>query len=169
MIKLSFFIILFYCMVLNAACNKREENKITSNQILSQWTFINSDSLQYDEVTIDNENLNFYTEFYGRTVLSYSIKDDSLHFLNNSFKIDIMDCDQIVLTGNKGKYLMYKIPFDLFHINKNQLNPFYLRRCYYLVHLNKMTFEESVNYLNSIKEIKPGDIPREEILFDEIR
>lgn len=158
---LLFFIFLLFC------CNYHQDNAKNSQfSPIGNWTFISYPELEYSEVYFDTTIVRFFSEndnYVGP--FSYKIIRDSIFWLDYGYKVIFTDSNFITFNSDEKKFLLYRIPFDISNINANQVNPVYLRRCFYLLHLNKINFLESVTYLQDVtKKMDTANFPEEIII-----
>jgi len=119
-----------------------------SQQMLGDWAHID-DHGYYAELYIESRNIKSYHEkysdFFGS--IKYSIEKDSLFFNQMRYRIDLQEDKSIVLRNDDFSlhlYRMYPIKLD----SINSINPFYLRRCNFLVNKGIISMKEAIDYLN---------------------
>ncbi len=163
------FIIIFFTAVCMVSCNqsiKQEQfEELSINESL--WTFISDmhSVAKYAEIKFNNNNtLSINTDTDGHVgPFTFSINDSVLTFNHFEFKIVIKTNDFIKLKNKKNIYFLYKIPFNESDHQKNQIDPFFIRRCYFLVNLNYISTDSAISYLSNFAIIKEGAILEEMI------
>jgi hypothetical protein len=166
-ILLVIFSFLFLC-----AC-KREKRKSQNDFLLEKglWTFIqieNDSAFNYAEIEFaNNQILRIRSEFKGTVgPFDYYFKVDTLLINDFAYRLTSDNSNEkFVLENESEKFILYRIPFKEEILNKKQIDPFYLRRCYFLVHMNLITYDDAVNYLANTFEVPKDSIPEEEIIF----
>ncbi len=146
-------IIIIILILFGVGCNNREnEDNISNSLIVGNWAFLAQDST-YGEVYINDSIITFYTERSGHEGSSrYQIKDDTLSFFNTKCKISIPDCHVIVLENPEVMLTLEKINLSGIR-DSNQMNPFYLRSCNFLVHKSIIKMEDAIEYLSSMEVV----------------
>ena len=159
-------IILIFSLIGFFGCSQSYKQKQSNHfPVGSQWTFIKNDStfeIDYAEIKFeDNCFLRIHSETEGKNgPFKYEINDNILVFNNSKFVITPDENGSLMLRNDMGEFILYRIPFDMGNIYTDQIDPFYLRRCYFLVHLNSISFDKAVKYLSNTTAI-----PEEEIIF----
>lgn len=163
-------LIVFSCFILSGyllSCETKE-NDIANKSLKGKWTLIRYKKevyCQYHEIEfIEGNKMKVYSddeELLG--LMDYSIKDDIISFNNESFTLK-KSFGKMEFRGNENKYILFRIPFDLDKINRDQINPIYVRKGYFLLHLNEIKVDSFVNYLNKANEpIDLNNMFKEEI------
>lgn len=155
-------------LIIHSCSGKPEaKEKINADFIFGKWTFINTkEPIDYAEIDFEEKNTYVVkSEEYGQNgPLPFRIVKDSILLGNKNFLILIESSVKIQLVSDDEAFLLFKIPFDENSLEQNQVNPFYLRRCYFLVHLNVISMEEASKYLFDIKQISDSLLPKTEII-----
>ncbi len=156
-------------LIILTSCDKVKVNNQNSNPHINygKWTFIqiNSKEKEYAEIEFkDNNSLRVRFENKGDLGPFYFQLDNNfLSFNNHIFEIITKSDTSFLLKDDKSEFILYKINFKEEDLNKNQIDPFYIRKCYFFVHLNFITTEKAIEYLKSIQVV--DSIP-EEIIFE---
>lgn len=164
-------IILCISFLAYASCNDQNKIKDTNKFLFSgKWTFIESsakDIINYAEIDFkSNSTLEIYSETNGKEgPFQYSEMNNTLTFNNIDLLITSDSNGFIRLSNLTNEFLLYKIPFDDENLKSNQIDPFYLRRCYYLVQLNYITTNRAIDYLSDLTATKKDSISNDEIIF----
>lgn len=132
----------------------------------SKLTFIDIKSKKpdYAEIYFYHDSLLIHSEeggYFGP--YHYRILNDTIYF--NKLKFNILRNEKyktISLVNNHQNILLYDIPLQKVK-SKADINPFYLRRCHYLVALNIITMREALNFLND-----SNMLPKSLFIEDEI-
>jgi len=160
-------------VILFLSCSEFDQNKNLSKILdnSGKWTFINtSDTIKdYGEIDFKIKKINIHTVKDGPSMglINYRINKDSLFIRDLAFQIIQVKNTLILLKGNGYDFILHKILFKEEDLNKIGTNPFYLRRCYFMVHLGYMTMDEAAEYLSEIT--KPYDdleLEEEEIIIN---
>jgi len=148
----------FILMVFTFSC-KSQSNSL---DIIGNWSCLLPDST-YCELYIDNKVRVLTTKNGWFGPYKYKIKDDSLCFKSRieNCKIEKKGCDEFILKNNNGVYKLKKIELKKVKEDTSFINPFHLRRCYFLVHEGVITMKEAIDYLKSLKKasVKEEKIP----------
>lgn len=136
-----------------------------SQQILGDWAHID-DHGYYAELYIEFEDIKSFHEkdgdFFGR--MKYSIEKDSIFFNQMRYQIAFQDDKSIILRNNDFTLHLYRIyPIKLDSINS--INPFYLRRCNFLVNKGIISMKKAIDYLNKLGSNIDEWQPEEELLL----
>lgn len=133
-------------VLLLGACNKDTSN--CSQQIIGDWAYID-DNGKYAELYIENGYIKTYHEqyddFFGR--MKYSIEKDSLFFNQMRYQINFQEDKSIILRNDDFSLCLFSI-YPLKTDSINSINPFYLRRCNFLVNRGIISMKEAIDYLN---------------------
>ncbi|QTD36395.1 hypothetical protein JL193_09505 [Polaribacter batillariae] len=162
--KTKTLVFLTIVLLLNS-CSCRKAYRFTGER----WTFIKNDkqNIDYSEIEFSDKIINIYSENSGKMgPFKYQISDNKLIFNNQEFNINSVNNQYLILENNSAKYYMYKIPFKEDDIQKNQLNPFYIRRCYFLTHLNFIKVKDAIEYIGKLREVPKDSILEEEIMLN---
>ena len=131
--KKNIFVVSLIAVISFVGCYSDKEKTMTNNELIGDWSFIYEDSI-YSEAYIRQDSISFMSESDNETgPFYYQIRNDSLFYLNNSFRISICNCNSIKLSSNKYTFVLDKIDLDNVIKDYSCVNPFYLRRCNYLV------------------------------------
>lgn len=148
--------ILVFVLIGLLSCNQidRQDTSIRFT-IGSKWTFIEKNSKldkEYAEIEFkENYSLLVFSELYGRLgPFEYHLTDSVLAFNNINFLIIPEENGSITLKNQNEEFILYKIPFDESVLDSNQSDPFYIRRCYFLINLGFITTDDAINYLSTI-------------------
>ncbi len=164
-------IILIFSLIGFFGCSQSYKQKQSSHfPVGSQWTFIKNDTafkIDYAEIKFeDNGFLRIHSETEGENgPFKYEINDSLLVFNNFKFVITPHENGSLMLRNDMREFILYRIPFDMENVYSSQIDPFYLRRCYFLVHLNFISFDEAIKYLSNTTAIPEDSMPEEEIIF----
>lgn len=165
-------IVFFIILLTVIACNESNAPKENIySKIIGNWTFISmkDTTLGYAEIKFKSNKRAFIQpeKEPGFNNLTCMIKDDSLMlmpFFRNYYKITFINYFSIILHNSFDSILLYKIPFNTDSLDTNQIDPFYLRRCYFLLHLNFINMDDVVKYFQKLNTI--DSIPKvEEIIL----
>ena len=149
-------------------CNTNEDLKNEDIVNLEgKWTLIrfkNDVYHQYLEVEFIKESKMqvFSEDDVSLGQMDYSINADKISFNNEVFTI-IKSLGKMEFSGNENKYILYRVPFNLDKISRDQINPIYFRKNYFLIHTGVIKIDEAIDELKSIEVIDPNDILKEEI------
>jgi hypothetical protein len=148
-------IFLSFCLLFS--CYSAEKKEPVNENLVGNWAFIDSNG-KYSEIYIESGSLSIYNEEFCNSlgVMNYNIKNDSLHFNGLSYFIEAISCDRVNLGNQENNLLLDRISV-LEPDTINSINPFYLRRCSYLVDNGIISVKDAIQYLNSLlsDEIKP--------------
>ncbi|QTE23351.1 hypothetical protein [Polaribacter cellanae] len=162
--KIKALVFLTFFLLFNS-CSCGKAHQFTGGR----WTFIKNDkqNINYSEIEFSDKIINIYSEYYGKIgPFKYKVLENNLIFNNQEFNINLVNNQYLILENNSAKYYMYKIPFKKGSIEKNQLNPFYIRRCYFLIHLNFIKVKDAIEYISKLREIPKDSILEEEIILN---
>ena len=168
-------IILILILTGIVSCNQLEnQNKSIHFPYGSKWTFIKNDSKfkeNYAEIEFNkNSTLLIHSEFDGQVgPFQYKESDNELTFNNVSYSIISDKNGLIILRNPNEEFFLYKIPCDERNSKSDQIDPFYLRRCYFLVNFNYITTDDAIKYLSNIITSSPDSIPKEEVILSDPR
>lgn len=163
-------IMLILSLIGIVSCNQIEDqDKSNHFSFRSKWTFIKKDikiEKYYAEIIFSEDStLIIHSELDGQIgPFQYSESDNVLTFNNVNYSIISDTNDLITLRYHSGEFLLYKIPFDEINLKKNQIDPFYIRRCYFLVNLNIITADDAAKYLWDIVTFPQDSFPEDEFL-----
>ncbi len=135
----------------------------------TRWTFINSaNSINevYAEMFFkDDSNLVVFSESDGQLgPFEYEETSEALIFNNFRFTKKLRQEGYTSLINYNDEFLLFKIPFIEEGLDTNQMDPFYVRRCFFLVNLNLITTDEAAKYLWSIATVSEDLFPDDEII-----
>lgn len=94
--------------------------------------------------------------------MDYSIERDTISFNNADF-VQSKNFGEIKFLGVERNYFLFRIPFNLDTINRNQFNPIYIRKNYFLVHLGIIKTDDAIEDLELIEAVDPNEIIEEEV------
>ena len=147
-------IILFGCIL--------EDSNTSKFEIEGDWAFILEDG-SYGEAYLFNDSITFLTEILGSTgPYFYQVKKDSLFYYDQKFEIKKITCGIFELCSKDYCFKLNRIYTNAGNEDYSNTDPFYLRRCNYLVQKGLITMEDAVKYLNSseiTEEIIEEEIP----------
>ncbi len=148
-------IFLSFCFLFS--CYSAEKKDSVNEKLVGNWAFIDSNG-KYSEIYIESGSLSIYNEEFCNSLgeMNYNIKNDSLYFNGLSYFIEVRSCGRINLRNQDNNLLMDRITV-LESDTINSINPFYLRRCSYLVDNGIISVKDAIQYLNSLlsDNIKP--------------
>ncbi len=153
------------------SCNKPEKSEqlIKLSENFRKSTFIkidNESKPDYAEIEfLRNNMLVIRSDKDGQVgPFEYKISENILTFNKLEFSITPNTDGSVNLKGNEEEFILYPILFSENTIGSNQIDPFYLRRCCFLVHLNFIAMDDAIIYLNEVG-IPVDSMPEEEIIF----
>ena len=121
-----------------------EKKEITKYDLIGNWAFIENDS-SYGEMYVTAENLSFNTDLNGNYGdYTFNISQDSLKYHFFSYKIILKSYSNITLVSDYKKYYLERIDINNVIKDTTYYNPYYLRRCNYLVNKGKISMREAV-------------------------
>ena len=136
------------------------------NRLFGAWSFLD-DQQHYVEMYLNSERISFFHEidgnFHGN--MQFTIRDDSLFFNNMSYAIDFENDYTVLLVNSSHHLTLHKINPPIISGKTNTINPFYLRRCNYLVNQGIITMTEAVDYLSKSKSKIKRKGPKEELIL----
>ena len=139
------------------SCHYSEIENDINDDLVGNWAFIDTNG-KYSEMYIKSGSLSIYNEEFCNSlgIMKYSIRNDSLNFKGLSYSIEFRSCSKLILRTQENKLLMDRITI-LEYDTINTMNPFYLRRCSYLVNNGAISVKDAIQYLNSLlsDDIKP--------------
>jgi len=125
-------------------------NIITNKSVYGDWAYLTHDST-YGEIYFSTSRITFYTENDGQFgPFNYKIQNDSLVFNDVKYKIINHNCNKIILKNAQAILELDKLNLNQVIENDSLINPFFLRRCNYLVNKGIITMKDAVDYLSSI-------------------
>lgn len=143
--------------------NEVENKKIQSfSSLKGLWTYLEKGEEKKED---------FYKEiefFKGDSVIihtlanasfgpfKYYVKGDSLKFQQLSFILNKTEFG-FKLENELSSFDLYKIPSGENKLSKDQIDPMFLRRNYFMVQLGYINMDESLQFLNSIETITIND------------
>lgn len=155
--KKIFILLLFFG--LSNSCLTVEDEHVLNDSIIGDWAYIDQNNM-YTEIYIKNKSLSIYSEEFGDFlgIMKYSTRNDSLIFNDLCFAIEYQSFNRITLRNQKSNLIFTRIP-NLGHDTINSINPFYIRRCSFLVNNGTVSMQEAIKYLNSLlsNDIKPEE------------
>jgi hypothetical protein len=126
---------------------------IYKEDLIGNWTFIENDS-SYGEIYINDKCISFFTDAdgdYGK--YNYGIYEDSLKFYFYAFKISFKSSNEITLESNYKRYHLERININSTIQDTTFYNPYYLRRCNYLVEKGEISMKEAISFLCNLSTI----------------
>lgn len=140
-------VILLFCIVGFVSC--LNPSKEQHNALIGAWSFLD-DKQYYVEMYVDNESVSFFHEIEGNFQgnMKYEIRNDSLFFSSMSYSIEVMDDNVVNLENYEYRLRLSRIFPLMISDRTNQINPFYLRRCNFLVNTGIISMKEAIDYLN---------------------
>lgn len=157
--------ILSICFIglLFLSLNCRSQHSDGSINLCGVWAYI-SESGSYAEFNFSDQILTINSEIDGILgPFSYKLKGDSLYYSDCKYAVVKHDCDSLSLMSSEfGKLGLERINQVYQKEEFNSYNPFYLRRCFYLVNRGTIRMTDAIEYLNSLVSI---DSIREEIIY----
>ncbi len=163
-------LILAFILFGSISCNQNNAvDEFNYFPIKSKWTFIepnNKSGVIYSEIEFkENRTLTIVSESDGQLgPFKYSLTGNTLTFNKLSFSVTLNEDASITLKSRDKEFILYNIPFEESSISTDQLNPFVIRRCYFLVNLGFITTDDAIEYLSSITIIEDSDINEELII-----
>ena len=163
--------IYFSVILLLSLCSCEGRQKKDISIILKnsrKWTFINvlDSTKYYGEIDFIEDRLSINSLKEGYTTgqfMHYKISKDSMFFNNNTngLKIEKHNKTFISLKDSTSHFVLYKIPFDDSNILIKTIDPFYLRKCYFMVNLGYLTMDEASLYLSKIVKLDTIEVEEE--------
>lgn len=152
-------LILFGCEINNAT----HELDLAST---GMWTFIETSSGKciYGEIYFDDTFAKLRTdsnEYMGQT--PFTERNDSVQIGHLTYHCEQVDKGFIKLISKNHTFSLYRIPFNVQKLSRKQIDPYYMRRSYFLVNLGIMTSDEAIAFLNSIEILSYDSI--EEVII----
>jgi hypothetical protein len=150
-------VLLVLCILSCDSNNKiHKTNHLLKNYKRAALIVLDKDNNEYDYAEVEFEDSgSLYARSENHGVLipyEYILNDDTLSLWGNKYHITINENESVLLEGEKGDIIMYKLQFHEKEVGDEIIEPFYLRRCYYYVHLNIITTDEAIKYLTELKE-----------------
>lgn len=134
------------CVIfLMSSCNETKHEQ--SNQLTGKWSFVNDNI--YGELYVDSNDLKFKLEDGTYGPYKYEFTDDTLKYFNKYYRVIFDSYNSIKLENNQGVIKMKRMTSYVF--GQNQIDPFYLRRCNYLVNNNFIDIDSALSYLCAIE------------------
>jgi hypothetical protein len=143
--KTSFLILLVGMMYYLTFCGPGHKNDNFQPEGL--WAFLD-DTNSYYEAMFKNEMVTFQSDALGKVgPFKYFIVDDSLYYFNLKYAIYNIECNTFTLTSNNYKILLEKINIVDQRSDSNYYDPFFLRRCNFLVSRGLISMSDALEYL----------------------
>jgi len=164
-------VIVLICLVGIVSCNQFQGQKKTTHfPSGSRWTFIkksNKVNENYAEIVFSNNStLLIHSEIDGQIgPLQYKESENVLTFNEVDFSITNDANGFTLLRNDNQEFMLYSIPFREEEFDFYQIDPFYLRRCYFLVNLNVITTDSAIKYLSGIITTPQDSIPEDDIIL----
>lgn len=143
--------------------NCRSQSKDVNINFSGIWVYID-ESNSYSEFKFSDHILTINSDSEGQLgPYDYILNGDSLYYSDCKYEIIKHGCDSISLISSEfGKLELEKINLANQKEEINSYNPFYLRRCFYLVNRGEMRMSDALKYLNSLW---PVDSIQDEIIY----
>ncbi len=136
------------------------------NRLSGTWSFLD-DEQNYVEMYLDKEYISFFHEKDGNFEgnMEFEIRNDSLFFNNMSYAIEYTNDCTVILRNNKYHLTLHRISPPIVPDQTKKINPFYLRRCNYLVNQGIITMEEAIDYLRTLESNTKKKGPKEKSIL----
>ncbi len=146
-------VLVYSVTVFLIGCQGSSSNKNIAEELEdSKWAVIrglDSVKLDYQEIVflrtgwarIQSENLG------QQGPLTYSIQDGQVAIGNELFNVVEFSGYRLDLQNSSDYLILYRVPEFRTKVDSNQIDPFYLRRCYFMLHENEITIDSAIEYL----------------------
>ena len=126
-----------------------------NNKLIGDWSFIDDEN-NYSEVYITSDKILFFSDVHGQMgPYPLIIKKDSLYYVGNTFKYSFRDCNNSLIVQNyEDSLFLNRINLKKIIVDTSSVNPFHIRKCYFLVQNGLMTMGQVYEYLDSVRKIE---------------
>ena len=142
-------------------------NSSKSNSILFwKWAFICKGNIfdKYAEFKVIDEHYVTLRTLHseGETIYKIDIKKGLIKIGKRLFRIVSLSDTRMELISGREKYVCYKIVLDDIILYNDQIDPFYLRQCYFLEYAGFMTKRDALQYISDNRWVPIDSIPKEQ-------
>jgi len=127
------------------SCNQKKYNNC--NLVEGKWGFYSHN--MYGELYVDSINLVFKLEDGTYGPYHFQLVNDTLKYFTKNYKVSFEGINSIRLENDNELIIMKRI--TSFSTDHMQIDPFYLRKCNYMVNNNYIDMDSAINYLCSIE------------------
>jgi len=157
----SFLIILFSI----SSCDYNK-NQIEEVEIIGCWFYMDNESI-YTEIYIDSSKVLFYSSENGWSgPYSYWMENNSIQFHGIQYNIGENGCNALIWKNPEFTLNIRKIECIRTESQYPEINPYYLRRCNYLVNAGIITMTDAIEYLNSFVINDSIEYEEEKLFFN---
>ena len=123
----------------------------SENNLKGTWAFLLENG-EYCETLIHDDYISFFSDDDGRSgPFPYMIVHDSIIYHGNRFQIKEINYSTYEWCNSEYCIFLEKLFLIDANSDSSKIDPFYLRRCDYLVKKGKITMEEALQYLCNIE------------------
>jgi len=165
--KVILYGLLISCLIFGCSRTEQSKSKLDVSSLAGKWAFIKfKDPKDYAEIDFNRNNLYIIrSENYFQSGLHpFKIIDDTLILHDNRFLVHSYSESNFELLNSGDTFYLYRIPFNESMLDKNQIDPFYLRKCYFFVHLNMFSMNDAIQYLNNANITSDTLFPKTEYI-----